>query len=155
MNGGCLLAKSQLRLENKVPLPMKSVQCSQGRGQGSRGARARTPSPTSTKDQGGAPHNNLQASIAEIRKCGRADDLQGALRVFEKLQASGNPLSPQLYNCMIDAHLQAKDLPGALSLFDGMVNAGTADVVTFNTILKALLSLGRAKEARELLSKMA
>merc|ERR1719262_984412 len=46
-------------------------------------------------------------------------------------------------------------MSGALCHFRALAQAGTADVVTYNTVLKALLVHGRSEEAQGLLSEMA
>jgi len=104
---------------------------------------------------GGEGGSSVQGTIAAIRARGRAGDLQGAVGAFDALQGSGTSPSPQIHNCLLDAYFQCKDLPGALKHFKEMSATGTADVVSYNTVLKALLGLGRTGEAQELLHKMA
>jgi pentatricopeptide repeat protein len=98
---------------------------------------------------------NMQAAINTIRARGHAKDLRGAIAVFKKLQASGTTLNVQVHNCLIDAHLQCEDLSGALNHFKGMSRTGMADIVTYNTVLNALLRKGYTEKAQALLRDMA
>jgi pentatricopeptide repeat protein len=104
---------------------------------------------------GGEAESGLQAAISSIRAQGRAGNLQGAVAAFEKLRASERSLSPQVHNCLIEAYIQCKDLSGALQHFKDVARTGTADIVTYNTVLKALLGLQRTEEAKQLLREMA
>merc|ERR1719159_2230322 len=98
---------------------------------------------------------DMNAVVAKIRACARAKDLKGARAAFDSLQASGAVPSAQIHNCLIEAFLQCEDLSGALQHFREVAGAGTADVVTYNTVLKALLSIGQTAEAKKLLLEMA
>lgn len=98
---------------------------------------------------------NLQATVTVIRNRGRAGDLKGAIAAFKKALASGTPLTAQVHNCLIDAHLQCNNAAGALEHFWQCAHAGTADIVTYNTVLKALLGMGRVDEAESLRREMA
>merc|ERR1719321_1281516 len=62
--------------------------------------------------------------------------------------------SAQVHNCLIEAYLQCEDFNGALKHFRDVAHSGTADVVTYNTVLKALLTLGHTTEAKKLLVEM-
>jgi pentatricopeptide repeat protein len=101
----------------------------------------------------GQGRDNDQAAISTIRACARTKDLKGVLATFKSLKES--MISPQVHNCLIDARLQCDDLNGALEHFRAIAASGTADVVTYNTVLKALLGLGRTKDAQKLLQEMA
>merc|ERR1719453_556824 len=108
------------------------------------------------KGQGqSSARDDVNALVPIIRGCARAKDIKGAQAAFDKLQASGAALSAQVHNCLIEAYLQCEDLPGAMKHFQEVASAGTADVVTYNTVLKALLSLGNMTEAKKLLAEMA
>merc|ERR1719159_1635984 len=98
---------------------------------------------------------DMNAVVAKIRACARAKDLKGAQAAFHKLQANGTVLSAQVHNCLIEAYIQCEDLSGALEHFREVASTGTADVVTYNIVLKGLLSLGQIEEAKKLLSEMA
>lgn len=112
------------------------------------------PKPT-TEDGAAAPTTNWQASVAQIRAYGRAGDLQGAVKVFERLRASNSSLPAQVHNCLIEAYIQCDNIPAALEHFWQSAHAGIADVVTYNTVLKVLLGLRRHDEVQKLLREMA
>merc|ERR1719393_47915 len=99
--------------------------------------------------------DDVNAVVPVIRACARAKDLKGAQAAFDKLQASGASPSAQVHNCLIESYIQCDDLSGALKHFREVAHSGTADVVTYDTVLKALLSLGQQAEAKKLLSEMA
>merc|ERR1719321_1364432 len=109
-----------------------------------------------TKGQGQCPaRDDVNAIVPVIRSCARAKDLKGAQAAFDKLQATGAVPSAQVHNCLIETYIQCEDLSGAVEHFRKVASAGTADVVTYNTVLKALLSLGQTTEAKKLLCEMA
>jgi len=99
--------------------------------------------------------DDVNAVVPVIRACARAKDLKGAQAAFDKLQASGASPSAQVHNCLIESYIQCDDLSGAVKHFREVASLGSADVVTYNTVLKALLSLGQMAEAKKLLCEMA
>jgi pentatricopeptide repeat protein len=103
----------------------------------------------------GQSRDEGQSVISTIRARARAKDLHGVLAAFRNLKASNAVVNPQVHNCFIEACLQCDDLNGALEHFRKIAASGTADVVTYNTVLKALLHLGRSEEAQKLLREMA
>jgi len=102
----------------------------------------------------GRSRDEVNAVVPVIRACARAKDLKGAQAAFENLRASVPVLPSQVHNCLIEAYLQCEDFSGAIKHFREVATAGTADVVTYNTVLKALLSLGQTAEAKKLLCEM-
>merc|ERR1719420_1019416 len=86
----------------------------------------------------GQGRDNEHAVISTIRACARAKDLKGALAAFNNFKANtAGTVSPQVHNCFIDARLHCDDFHGALEHFRSIAASGTADVVTYNTVLKA------------------
>merc|ERR1719326_1674809 len=98
---------------------------------------------------------DLQQHVTMIKACGRKQDLGGAKRAFDRLKQSGAPMSPLIYNCLLDACIQCGDVEGAEAHFAQMKQLDYADVVSYNTILKAHLQAGRSDEAHRLLREMA
>jgi len=82
-------------------------------------------------------------------------NLASAENVFDRLRASGSPLSPVIYNCFLDACVQCGNLDRAWRHFAEMKSQGFLDVVSFNTMIKALLAQGKVDEARSLVKEMA
>merc|ERR1740133_239710 len=59
-----------------------------------------------------------------------------------------------IYNCYLDACVQCGDLEGAKTHFQEMKKLNYADVVGYNTILKAYLTKGCTQEAHALVKEM-
>jgi pentatricopeptide repeat protein len=97
---------------------------------------------------------NLQEHVTLIKACGRKQDLRGAKQAFDRLKSSGAPLSPLVYNCLLDACIQCGDMKSAEDYFTQMKELEYADVVSYNTLLKAYLHQQRSEEAQRLLHEM-
>lgn len=97
---------------------------------------------------------NLQEHVTIIKACGRKQDLRGAKQAFDRLKTSGAPLSPLIYNCLLDACIQCGDMKSAEEYFTQMKELEYADVVSYNTLLKAYLHQHRSDEAQRLLQEM-
>jgi len=97
---------------------------------------------------------DLQQYAIMIKRHTRERDLASATRVFGQLRSSGVTLSPLIYNCYLDACVQCGDLEGAKAHFNEMKQLDFLDVVGYNTILKAYLSNGCAKEVHALVKEM-
>merc|ERR1719238_178184 len=92
--------------------------------------------------------------IAMVRACGRDGNLEGSVAAFRRLQQSGSTVGTRAHNALLQACVQCRDSKQALELFTAMKKDGVADVVSFNIVMKLLLSLGRLEEAREVLREM-
>merc|ERR550514_1626501 len=99
--------------------------------------------------------SDVEKHVTMIKSCGSQRNLQGAKRVFDNLKRSGMPMNSLIYNCLIDACMQCGDAEAALENFEQMKQLDLADVVSYNTVLKAHLGMGRFEEARALLKEMA
>jgi len=97
---------------------------------------------------------NLHEHVTMIKACSRKQDLRGAKQAFDRLKTSGAPLSPLIYNCLLDACIQCGDMPSAEEHFAQMKQLNYADVVSYNTLLKAYLIQHRSEEAQSLLQEM-
>merc|ERR1719158_1939424 len=97
---------------------------------------------------------NLHEHVTMIKACSRKQDLRGAKQAFDRLKTSGAPLSPLIYNCLLDACIQCGDMPSAEEHFAQMKQLNYADVVSYNTLLKAYLTQHRSEEAQRLLQEM-
>merc|ERR550514_2035637 len=98
---------------------------------------------------------DVEKHATMIKSCGSQRNLQGAKRVFDSLKRSGMPMNSLIYNCLIDACMQCGDAEAALENFEQMKQLELADVVSYNTVLKAHLGMGRFEDARALLKEMA
>merc|ERR1719172_156494 len=92
--------------------------------------------------------------IAMVRACGRDGNLEGSVAAFQRLQQSGSAVGTRAHNALLQACVQCRDSEQALELFAAMKKDGAADVVSFNIVMKLLLSLGQLEEAREVLREM-
>merc|ERR550514_2196115 len=97
---------------------------------------------------------NLHEHVTMIKSCGRKQDLRGAKQAFDRLKTSGAPLSPLVYNCLLDACVQCGDMKSAEEYFAQMKQLEYADVVSYNTMLKSYLQQNRSEEAQRLLQEM-
>merc|ERR1719428_697844 len=89
-----------------------------------------------------------------IKSCGRKHDLRGAKQAFDRLKTSGAPLSPLVYNCLLDACVQCGDMKSAEEYFAQMKQLDCADVVSYNTLLKSYLNQHQSQDAEGLLKEM-
>jgi len=92
--------------------------------------------------------------VAMIRAKSKDNDLDGATQVFRNLQASGAPMTPLVYNALLDSCVQCGKVGAALSHFAEMKSQGLVDVVSYNTLLKAHLRGGQLAKARAMLDEM-
>lgn len=80
-----------------------------------------------------------KAMIALIRSMSAQGNLNGALKMFQALNASGAEMSNSAWNAMLDACVEHNELEQAEALMHKMQAAGIEDAVSFNTLLKAFL----------------
>merc|ERR1719236_312307 len=89
-----------------------------------------------------------------IRNCAAENNLQGAISVFDALERSGVDLNSIIYNTVLDACVECHDLPAAEAWMEQTKKAGMADVVSFNTLIKAHLQNSKFDKARSLMEEM-
>merc|ERR1719486_1439519 len=89
-----------------------------------------------------------------IRNFAAEKNLQGAKSVFESLECSGVEMNSVIYNTMLDACVECRDLKAAEAWMEHTKKAGMADVVSFNTLIKAHLQSGHIEKARRLMEEM-
>mmetsp|Transcript_31065 Transcript_31065/g.56495 ORF Transcript_31065/g.56495 Transcript_31065/m.56495 type:complete len:1046 (+) Transcript_31065:176-3313(+) len=77
-------------------------------------------------------------------------ELSDALAIFAACPGK----SPCLYNAMIDVCIDCKSMANAQRLMLAATQSGVADVVTYNTILKAHLAQGNVPEAHKTIEAM-
>merc|ERR1719243_422685 len=97
---------------------------------------------------------DVAKSVALIRAKSKEHDLDGATQVFRNLQASGAPMTPLVYNALLDSCVQCGKVGAALQHFQEMKEQGFVDVVSYNTLLKAYLRNNQIAKARSLLEEM-
>merc|ERR1719271_1211048 len=98
--------------------------------------------------------SDVAKHITMIRNCAAENNLQGAISVFDSLERSGVDLNSVIYNTVLDACVECRDLKAAEAWMEQTKKAGMADVVSFNTLIKAHLQNGNFFKARFLIQTM-
>jgi len=111
--------------------------------------------PTPADRKGKSPDTkDIGKHITMIRSCAAEQNLQGAKSVFESLERSGVAMNSVIYNTVLDACVECRDLKAAESWMENTRAAGMADVVSFNILIKAHLHNGGFVKARRLMEEM-
>merc|ERR1719269_11786 len=118
-----------------------------------RSVRARAASPPAAERKENQ-EVDISKHVAMMRARSKEHDLEGAMQVFRKLQASGVQLTALAYNALLDSCVQCGKVNVALQHFKEMKDLGLVDVVSYNTLLKAYLKQGQILKARKLLTEM-
>jgi len=92
--------------------------------------------------------------ILMIRKCAAENNLKGSMSIFNSLKEGGVDMNSIIYNTILDACVKCKDLEAAKDWMRQTTEAGFADVVSFNTLMKAFLAQGEFGKARSLMDDM-
>jgi len=98
--------------------------------------------------------SDIAKHITMIRNCGSEGNLKGAVSVFHSLEQSGVDLNSIIYNTVLDACVECRDLQAAEAWMESTKKAGMADVVSFNTLIKAHLQNKNFAKARSLMEEI-
>merc|ERR1711881_191903 len=98
--------------------------------------------------------SDVAKHITMIRNCAAEKNLKGAVGVFESLEQSGVDLNSVIYNTVLDACVECRDLKAAESWMEQTKKAGMLDVVSFNTLIKAHLQNRNFNKARSLVEEI-
>jgi len=98
--------------------------------------------------------SDIAKHITMIRNCGSEGNLKGAVSVFNSLEQSGVDLNSIIYNTVLDACVECRDLQAAEAWMENTKKAGMADVVSFNTLIKAHLQNKNFAKARSLMEEI-
>jgi len=98
--------------------------------------------------------SDVAKHITMIRNCAAENNLQGAIAVFDSLERSGVDLNSVIYNTVLDACVECRDLRAAEAWMEQTKKASMADVVSFNTLIKAYLQNDQFDKARNLMEEM-
>jgi len=101
-----------------------------------------------------SPSGHIAKHITMIRNCAAENNLQGAMRVFDSLQQSGAEMNTVIYNTVLDACVECRDLKAAESWMSQMKATAMVDVVSFNTLIKAHLMNHNFVRARGVIDQM-
>lgn len=123
------------------------------------GKRAQGPSPDKPKaDVSSQPDPKLaegdllgeSSAMGQLKKLAASSGIDDAWEVFEAC----SPKSTSLYNAMLDVCVNCRAIRDAETVMRAAAEAGLADVVTYNTLVKAHLQEGSSKEARKVIDAM-
>lgn len=98
--------------------------------------------------------SDIAKHITMIRNCAAEGNLRSAMSVFDSLKKSGVDLNSVIYNTVLDACVECRDLRAAEDWMEQTKQAGMADVVSFNTLIKAHLKNDNFEKARSLMEEM-
>lgn len=101
-----------------------------------------------TKTVSAMADNNRQQAI--IKSLGSERRLQDAMMVFGACPDQNS----SLYNALLDACVECKDTEAAEQIMSEAVKLGKADVVTYNTLVKAHVRTGKLKRAQNTMEVM-
>merc|ERR1719331_2268261 len=101
-----------------------------------------------------SPMPDIAKQITMIRNHASEKNLQGAFSVFESMEQSGIDLNVIMFNTVLDACVECKDLKAAEAWMERMRQASMTDVVSFNTLIKAHLQNGSFDKVRRLMEMM-
>lgn len=91
--------------------------------------------------------------ITKVR--GQERNLKGAVRAFDRLKQKVAQINTIISNCLLEVCVQCGDTAAALVYFQHIKQLGFADVVCYNTVLKANLAFGSFLVAQASLLEMA
>merc|ERR1719191_312224 len=89
---------------------------------------------------------DVTQKAAMIKAYARERNFQGAKTVFRSFRGANSMLS----NSFLDACVQCGDFKQASAHFSNMNRLGHANVVSYNTMLKAYIKRGQVNDAQEL-----
>uniref|UniRef100_A0A7S4Q7H1 Pentatricopeptide repeat-containing protein-mitochondrial domain-containing protein n=1 Tax=Alexandrium monilatum TaxID=311494 RepID=A0A7S4Q7H1_9DINO len=92
--------------------------------------------------------------ISMIHACAAKGNLDEAMKTFQALEASGVELTQSLWNTALDACVECRELRRAEGLMRRMEAQGLADVVSYNTLIKAHLRQEHFDRAHSMMEKM-
>mmetsp|Transcript_9414 Transcript_9414/g.29064 ORF Transcript_9414/g.29064 Transcript_9414/m.29064 type:complete len:1016 (-) Transcript_9414:212-3259(-) len=98
--------------------------------------------------------SDIAKHLLLMRNFAASNDLEGAKNVFRSLQKSGLELNGVVYNTVLEACVECQDLKAAEAWMEETKKAGFADVVSYNTLIKAHLLGGNFGKARMLIAQM-
>lgn len=102
----------------------------------------------------GCSSNDTAKHINMIRNCASKGDLAGAMNIFESLEAAGADLTHSVFNSLLDACVECRDMNQAELLMKRMVADGMVDACSYNTMIKAHLQDWDYQKARGVMDTM-
>lgn len=96
----------------------------------------------------------IQEQVKSMQKYAWERNLAGTIRSFRALQQGGTPLTSLMYNTVLRAFICCGNIQGAEEWMQEIQNAGMADKLSFELLIKALVSAFALEEAKCALSEM-
>jgi pentatricopeptide repeat protein len=97
---------------------------------------------------------NVARHIAMIRDCASKKNLEGSMSVFQTLKDSGVEVTRSMYNAVLDACVECGDLRRAEKWMEDMKKEKVTDVVSYNTLVKAMVRSENFTKARTVMEEM-
>merc|ERR1719201_2556553 len=113
-----------------------------------------SPMPNAARSTANSSNPDIAKQITMIRSHAADKNLQGAFSVFEAMEQSGIDLNCIMFNTVLDACVECKDLKAAEAWMERMRQSSMTDVVSFNTLIKAHLQNGSFDKVRRLMEMM-
>jgi len=109
--------------------------------------KAASGAPTASPEQKASMHH-----AKEVRGCTKNRDFEGAVKAFEQYNKMG--ASSILYNSVLDACMECADFEKAVTYFNNAIDAGLADTVSYNIMIKGYVNKGDVAKAKQLLAQL-
>lgn len=100
------------------------------------------------------PRGDMKQQMALIQAAGRKKDLEGTFALLRNLENYGRQLDAAVYNCVLDACINAGNLGLAHSLMREMRTKSMVNIISWNTCLKGCISAGNVRGAQELFEQI-
>jgi len=145
----------QAKKARKVTTSKKIANRSSGSEAGSHSPRSssadhETAQETSSKDN--RPIKKVMMRANDIRSCGRNGNLNGAIKVYEKLGSDGE--HTLVLNSLLDACVENGNMEKAAHYFARAQSLQLADTVSCNKMIKGFVAQGREQEGRCILQEL-
>jgi len=96
----------------------------------------------------------VRRQVAMMNKCASQRDVAGTMRIFRALKQQGGDMSSAMYNAVMDAWINSGNVQAAEDWMEDVREAGMADLVSFNTLVKALVKTRALDKALMLMEQM-
>eukprot|EP00930_Biecheleria_cincta_P033060 TRINITY_DN22902_c0_g1_i1.p1 TRINITY_DN22902_c0_g1~~TRINITY_DN22902_c0_g1_i1.p1 ORF type:complete len:1031 (-),score=217.83 TRINITY_DN22902_c0_g1_i1:75-3167(-) len=101
-----------------------------------------------------SPNLDIQHYMTLIKSAGQDHDVDRAFEVLQQLKTSGLHLDSAALNGILDVCAKAGDMRRVQEVFQELKKQELADIITYNTLIKALCSNGDLKAAEATLSEI-
>jgi len=98
--------------------------------------------------------DTVSEQIEAMQKCASARNIAGTMCIFEELQQSGTCMTSVMYNAVLQAWINCGNVEAAEDWMESIRDAGMADIVSFNTLIKTLVKTRALDKAQILWGQM-